>query len=349
MKQENITEETIKAFLHLVNRGLAAIEFEKEAQKLFDYSQDYKEDYHAGSYKPLTGEALERWAMDFLMVVDAGARAGKLRDPELFLHRIYPIERVHEERFTDGTYSNKLKAINQKCDAIRKKFGLEDDEVWLIGEGPEEWKLANAEYDLISDDLFVEALIEFGADDLAYLFKNDPGEFERRRENGRLSIFTPPQDLNKVLNELRNQFFKESEICAQIGAYHAACVMLGATLETTVLALCYKNKAVAVSTANKLPSKNRPRRKNEPTEWTFAQLVQVADEAGWLPNLSMGDYELRTRGLIDLVRQLRNTVHPGRHIQTGEKIKVGEPDYLDVKAIYQIVRSQVILPLLETI
>jgi predicted DNA-binding protein (MmcQ/YjbR family) len=345
MKQEDVSDETINALRHLVQKGIATVEFEKETQKLPEYPKTHLGKLDDGAYELLKGKALENWAKNLLKIVNAGAKAGRLRDPELFLLRVYPIERVHEERFMDST---RLNAVNQKLDAICKEHGLEDGESWLIGEGPDEWEAANVEFDAISNELFIEALVEFGAQDLADLLKNNPEEFERYREISRLSIFQPSETLTNTLDGIRKQFLKESEICAQSEAYYAACVMLGATLEATMLALCYKNKEDAVSTANKLPSKIRPRPGSEPAQWTFAQLVHVAHAAGWLPNPQIDDYELHTKELIDLARQLRNSIHPGKHISSELRIRIAEQDYLDAKAIYQVVKNYIILPLLES-
>lgn len=338
MSQEDIAKETIDAFTRLIKKGVATIQFEEETQKLLARTKDRKEKIKKRDHDSLKGKALEEWAENFLEAIDAGVKAGRLNESESYFSRVYPIEQVHNERIIDGSYDYRLNAINQKFDAIRKEHGLEDDEFWLIGEGPQEWEITNAEYDLITNELFVSTLIEFGAKDLADLLKNDPEEFEHRREAGRAVFFEPEEDYNDSLNRLRKQFLEESELCAQVEAYYAACTMLGATLETTMLALCCKNINEATSTINKLPPYLRPKSGSQPEKWTFAQLVHVANAAGWLPIFQIGEYELRTKDLIDLVRQMRNFVHPGKHIGSNSKTRVSEQDFLDAKAIYQIVK-----------
>jgi hypothetical protein len=349
MNDEIISADTIDAFLHLLKKGEVTFRFEEEAHELFVQSNSDLDNPNTGIRQALNGKKLEEWAVNFQKVLSSGAKAGRLRDPELFTLRVYPIERVHDERFIDGSYDSRLNTINQKLDNIRKEYGLESDEFWLIGDGPAEWEVANREFETIMKDLLCETFAEFGNQDLAELLQNNPNEFNRLREIGRMAVFQPSDTLtNTLLDEIRKQFFKESELCAQAEAYYAACVMLGATIEAAMLALCHKNKEKALLVAtSKLPSKIRPKTGSEPATWTFAQLVHVADAAGWLPNFQIADMGLSSKGLINLTRELRNSVHPGRYIDNKLRIKIAEQDYKDAKAIYQIVKNYVILPMLE--
>jgi hypothetical protein len=73
---------------------------------------------------------------------------------------------------------------------------------------------------------------------------------------------------------------READRAIAAKAYLAGCVMIGAALESDLLAMCY-------CYPDEISEELIPKRKNgEPKDfldWTFFQLLRVARECGWLP------------------------------------------------------------------
>jgi hypothetical protein len=109
---------------------------------------------------------------------------------------------------------------------------------------------------------------------------------------------------------------REARRCRAGGAPLAGCVMIGAAVEATLLAManCYSDEVLA--------SEVKPTRKGAPKpliDWSLAQLLRVAKDLNWLPSqlaleeefdgdrAEIGDY-------VEILRMVRNLVHPARHI-----------------------------------
>lgn len=333
--EEDISPETITAIRHLYEKGIADSSFPKAVDVARSYRASEKD------------HSLQEWAAKFLHAIELGKKAGRLKGAEAFYLTVFPIETIHEERFLDGTYDAYFDEVNREIEEFRVKYGLEEDEYWLIGEGPDEWVEANNRYDEICNDLFNKTLIEFGAKNLAELHRRDADEFRRRLDRGREIFLGRGTDKYDSLVIARDQFYEESKQCAEVGAYRAACVMLGSTIEATLLALCYKKRDMATAAARKLPKKARPSTLENPDRWTFAQLIDTANAAGWLPDISLGELDIRTEGLLQLVRLTRNFVHPGVLVRDKTDTTVSEQDYSDAESIYQVLNSLVIPRLYE--
>ncbi len=255
--------------------------------------------------------------------------------------RVYAVETVHDERWLNGLYDEDLASINAQIDEIRLREGLDEDEDWGIGEGPEDWKELNGQYEQILDMKFEETLREFGFNDIADLYHDDRGTYDLRREEGRRLAFKETTEL-ETLSSLLKQFEAEAKICAQSKAYQAAATMIGAAMEAALLFACFNRRNDALEARSRLPNNERPESAN-PKNWRFADLVLIASEAGWLPNFKVEDEILSSHGLVDMVRNLRNLLHPARHLSNNGVPDV-EQQYMNAHAAYVLLKRYLVEP-----
>ncbi len=104
---------------------------------------------------------------------------GRITTQEYVLLAVSPVEAVHMGRWTSGKYQTDLRPISQAMEKIERQHGLQPDEFWPLGAGPEEYSRLNSQYGAVLDAKLLETLREFGLDDLADLKKQNPREFER--------------------------------------------------------------------------------------------------------------------------------------------------------------------------
>jgi len=248
---------------------------------------------------------------------------------------VFAVERVHQKRWFAGLYDSDLTDIRERIDAIRQREGLDDGEDWRIGQGPEDWDELNEQYSQVLDVKFEEALREYGLNDIADLYDKDREKYDACREQGRRFVF---EDIPKLeqLSTLQRQFEAEAEICAKGGAYHAAAVMIGAAMETALLFACLERREDALIARRCLPDHEQPKKAN-PEHWTLNELAMVAVKAGWLPNFEVSEGTILSRRLVDMMRHLRNLVHPARHISDDwdGDAKFG---YINAQAAYTLLK-----------
>ena len=250
----------------------------------------------------------------WIEILDLAEVAGALDSATRFLLRSMAIERLHEERSVAGVYKE-LEDITSQIQAIEKREGLGDLEYWPIGEGPEDWNQLSNQYDKISDVKFEETLREFGLEEMADLYHVDRKAYDDHREQGRAIVFSKAPDLNK-LSFVQKHFESESDACAKVGAYLAASVMIGAAIEAALLFACLNDPGATSSARAKLSKEAKPKG-SDPKRWNLKSLIEIALAAGWLPDSKIGDIILRSEHLIDMMRELRNSVHPSRHLSLG--------------------------------
>jgi len=119
----------------------------------------------------------------------------------------------------------------------------------------------------------------------------------------------------------------EAETCAEAGAYYGACVLYGAALEGMLLRMCDLFPKDVEAGMALLPKKKRPN--GELVTWLLAPLIGVARAGKWLP-------EKRVDGSdwVDSLKDLRNSIHPGKHIASGSNT-IGGAEYLWAKEAYE--------------
>jgi hypothetical protein len=121
---------------------------------------------------------------------------------------------------------------------------------------------------------------------------------------------------NEALS-LSRMYRREASKCGKSRAYLAGCVMAGAALECLLLAMLHifgdevdRSNYVAMS-------RGRPKLL---LDWSLANMLRAARGLGWLPaGLAPGAKWSARRAKIgdcaEVLRQLRNLVHPARFLQ----------------------------------
>ena len=289
-------------------------------------------------------DQVETEARKWLDLAESAEISGAFSRPECFLLRVFAVERVHEQRWLDGFYVADLADIDSRMDSIRQREKLNHDEYWPIGQGPEDWEELSHQYEQVLDAKFEETLREYGLDDIADLYHSDRKLYDDLREKGRRLVFKDIPELER-LSAAQQQFELEAGICAQGGAYHAAVVMIGAAIEATLMFACLNRLDDALNARDRLSADKRPAR-SSPKRWNLQELAIVAEEAGWLPGYELVDgtfpspapfARLFSRPLVDMVRKLRNLVHPRRHLSNSTVADV-EREYANARAAYTLLK-----------
>jgi len=137
------------------------------------------------------------------------------------------------------------------------------------------------------------------------------------------------------LLRLMNFYRNEADKCGRAGAYFAGCIVLGAAIEASLLAMvkCYPEKVKKTKTYQR---KNQP-----PYDLNLYDLLKIAIELGWIPSKLPLDKTARTSGLtsdyalskgdvgyfVDVAREIRNLVHPGKHVKLWKGVRISKGYY----------------------
>lgn len=146
--------------------------------------------------------------------------------------------------------------------------------------------------------------------------------------------------------DLAGEYHDEAVRCADAEAFHAACLMIGCSLEAALLAM-------AVACEKELRAQDCwPRNKRPPERWNLGDLTELARKTGWLPALGDGQprdlNESEVGDAVEFVRWLRDlAAHPGRHVREAPMINVGEAAYRNSYSVlravfdetYNVIRS----------
>ncbi len=272
-------------------------------------------------------------------LVKALYAARKLHHQEYVYFATMPVDSLVNDRVMKGSYERELGPINDQIRSLTEAHGLDTDagEYWPLGEGPDEYRRLSERYDEVLDAKLLDTLQEFGLDDLVVLKKENPKEFNRLMERGRRSVFD--RDEQAALRDLVVRCEMEAQKAASVGAYSSAVISLGSGVEGLLILRCLRSPHKAQRLASELPRSNRPRQPYDPMTWNFDQLIKVSLAAGWLPPVdgSFGTYS--PPRLADLLRNMRNNVHPGRQARERPWVEVDERDYQDAHSIYVIILS----------
>lgn len=256
-----------------------------------------------------------------------------------------PVETINEERLIGGQFSDELREIEQKIEVIDKESGLLPNQFWPKGGAPEEFRgrynALEEQYRAVIERHFTAALREFGLEDLANLRELRPEEFDRLRERGRRSLHHKGEDI-PALKDIVVRHEEEASRAASAAAYAAGVLLLGAALEGLLLIRCLRSKRKAIRTASALPKKQRPQFPDDPTKWRLETLITTCLSAGWLPRISTGYAQYAPAALGDILRKMRNLVHPGRCLREKPWSETYERDYKDAEAIYVTLRSKLL-------
>jgi len=149
------------------------------------------------------------------------------------------------------------------------------------------------------------------------------------------------KDRFEILLELLDRYKQEAEKSAGAGAYLAGCVMLGAALEGSLLVMseCYRDE---IERSISAPRDKRGKVKS-PYSWHLWQLLDVAGELNWLParlspNEDIEFEEALNKGdigdFVELVREIRNLVHPGKYVREWPGTTITEEHFEDCYALF---------------
>lgn len=246
-------------------------------------------------------------------------------------------DRMHEGRIL-GKFYPELERIGHDMDAIRVRHGLAEEQYWRAGEGPQEYEDRDIEWRMAYDKRFIEVLRECSFDDVARLAEGDSREFERLRERGRRRLHHKGE-INLVTMDIVVRYEIEAQRSASVQAYTAAITLLGAAVEGLLLLRCLRAKQKARKFASTLPKGGRPSKVEDPSRWTFNQLIETCLAAGWLPEVPMEMGPLQPEGLAHILRKLRNFVHPGKVATERPWIEADEHEYNDAVAIHSALKA----------
>jgi hypothetical protein len=118
------------------------------------------------------------------------------------------------------------------------------------------------------------------------------------------------------LLRLSRTYHREALRCEKAKAHLAGCVLLGACLEASLVAMvhCFSDEVAASTSAPRIKGALKPL-----LDWNLGELLRVAKQLAWLPaNLDLHEEWNRKRAQIgdyaEAMRQLRNLLHPARYL-----------------------------------
>lgn len=256
-----------------------------------------------------------------------------------------PVESINEARCFEGEFDDELWNIKQAIEAIDKQSGLRPNQYWPRGQAPDEFRdqydLLEKEYCAVIERRFITALREFGLDDLANLRQDSREEFERLRERGRRSLHHESENI-LALKDIVVRHEEDASRAASAKAYGAGVILLGAGLEGLLLMRCLRSKKKAMLVASALPRRQRPQSPDDPTKWTFETLISTCLSAGWLPRISTKYGHYDPGAIADILRNMRNLVHPGRCVRETPWSETDERDFRDAEGIYVTLRTRLL-------
>ena len=122
----------------------------------------------------------------------------------------------------------------------------------------------------------------------------------------------------ELLVNFAGSLFKEARATADAGLWRPAVILIGASLESALLATvyCLEHELRAMGTW--------PKTKRSPREWGLRELIPLASVAGWLPSRitesgmapdPSGPLKGDIGDAVTFVQSIRNALaHPGRHV-----------------------------------
>ena|SRR5258708_2067189 len=144
-------------------------------------------------------------------------------------------------------------------------------------------------------------------------------------------------------------YHSESVRCARTRAYLAASVFLAAALEGMLMetVACFPSKTRRTATWRIVS-----RRRKNLLYWNLGELIELANETGWLPANFRGSTNTSWRAVnaagtigdfVHIVRETRNLIHPGKYLREHPSLVVKAAHYRDC---YEIVERTARTPIL---
>lgn len=241
-------------------------------------------------------------------------------------------EGVHDARIQEGAYPELIE-LSESMRQIEYAHGLKPEEYWPTSEAPSDYLAVNTQWNNADTERFNQTLQELEGQFITALFQKDQDEYERLRERGRRSFFHKNEFKHALIDTIK-RYEREAAASAEAGAFTAAVTLLGAAAEGLLLLRCLRSHKKASEVAATLPAKKRPRKPGEPATWSFDNLIRVCLAAGWLPTIETATLAIRPDGLANLLRRLRNYIHPGNVCTVRPWVEAERRDFEDVEIIY---------------
>jgi hypothetical protein len=325
MKQ-NIPQEIVASIGHFTERAKASIKLEALLSEIGNIEKLDFDDI----------DNVENRAKSYIDLAENKYRAGLLSEQEYIFHQYHAIvSLIHETRWLNGFYSKELEPISNKMRTIERGYGLSSDEYWAKGNAPPEYQTLDKEYEAILSSKLEDEFIEFASSELAELFVKDRSQLEALSEIGRKSIFV--KDDVQRLNELARIYENESKVNESGNAFYSASIMLASAMEARLIAHCIENREEVRNSLLKMGLSNKTLKSKNPLDWMLNTLIEVCSNAGWLPDLETRDFVFISKNIGHTLRNTRNLVHPGKHIKRKAPLTLGEEQFKDMKASYELV------------
>jgi hypothetical protein len=133
-------------------------------------------------------------------------------------------------------------------------------------------------------------------------------------------------EVHEQIMRLAGIYYRQAERCRESRAFLAGCVMIGAAFEAMLLGFmnCYPEEAASSQTAPRRRGRTRPI-----ADGSFTDLLAVAKERDWLSSgLSLDedwdDAKAKIGDYAEVVRQIRNLVHPDRYAEDFPRKRITE-------------------------
>ena len=234
---------------------------------------------------------------DCMELAALGETSGKLSPESCFYLRAWALEEIHKRNLNEKGYDSDIDDLCARMEAMRKQ---EDPN----STGGRDYQELRRRYDQRKQEMFEELHLQWDLADMLNLYKSDRKAYNAKTERGKQEIWTTKTDLEKIA-AIQELFEKEAEACRKVQAYHAAAIMIGSALESSLLLACLKFPEDTETARNALSNKPKS---SDPRQWALSQLNGI-----------------------------RNTVHPGRLLRTGS-LKNAELEYAYVYEAYDTIK-----------
>ena len=263
---------------------------------------------------------------DCMELAALGETSGRLSSDSCFYLRVWALKEIHKRNLNEKGYDSDIDDLRVRMEAMLKQ----EDPIITDARGNLELRRKLEER---QQAMFEELHLKYDLEDMLRLYQSDRKEYYAKAERGKQQIWTTKPDLEKIA-AIQEQFEKEAEACEKVKAYHAAAIMIGSALESSLLLACLKFPEETERAKNDLPKKLQSKC-TDPRRWALGQLISVTTEAGWIGErmfMRIGA-QLDGKEIAEEIKGIRNTVHPGLQLRTGS-LKCAELEYAYVYEAY---------------
>ena len=267
---------------------------------------------------------------DCMELAALGETSGKLSSDSCFYLRAWALKEIHKRNLNEKGYDSDIDDLRTRMEAVRKQ---EDP----IITGTRDYQELRRKFEERQQEMFEELHLQYDLEDMLRLYQSDRKMYFAKAERGKQQIWTTKPDLEKIA-AIQKRFEIEAEACEKVKAYHAAAIMIGSALESSLLLACLKFPEDTEKAKNALPKKLQPNNA-DPRRWALGQLISVTTKAGWIGEhmfMRIGA-QLDGKEIAEEIKEIRNTVHPGVQLRTGS-LKNAELEYSYVYEAYDTIK-----------